>query len=118
MTLRCRALEESVEAERAAHLESKFNAEIIQVSYCYYSLSVESAYSFIKFCVLLQSLNIKKLNLLLEANKNWAKNLQKNLKTLTNNVRISVLKQLQRKNSKKRLSKSWKGIYFTKHEVN
>lgn len=31
-TIRCRALEESVEAERAAHLESKFNAEIIQVA--------------------------------------------------------------------------------------
>lgn len=31
MTMRCRALEESVEAERGAHLESKFNAEIIQV---------------------------------------------------------------------------------------
>lgn len=30
-TLRVRKLEENIEAERAAHLESKFNSEIIQV---------------------------------------------------------------------------------------
>ena len=28
---RIKALEESIEAERAAHLESKFNSEIVQV---------------------------------------------------------------------------------------
>nr|XP_039271478.1 coiled-coil domain-containing protein 171-like isoform X1 [Styela clava] len=33
LNLRCHALEESVEAERAAHLESKFNAEIIQLKH-------------------------------------------------------------------------------------
>ena len=31
---RLRAVEESVESERAAHLETKFNSEIVQVMFC------------------------------------------------------------------------------------
>ena len=31
---RLRAVEESVESERAAHLETKFNSEIVQVRFC------------------------------------------------------------------------------------
>lgn len=32
-TVRIKKLEENIEAERAAHLESKFNSEIIQVNF-------------------------------------------------------------------------------------
>jgi len=43
LSQRARSLEECVEAERAAHLESKFNSEIIQVSSkVVYSLNIFS----------------------------------------------------------------------------
>ena len=47
MLQRARSLEECVEAERAAHLESKFNSEIIQVNHI---LSALAQTQFSLFC--------------------------------------------------------------------
>ena len=41
---RVKTLEESIEAERAAHLESKFNSEIIQVAASCHSLTTDTFY--------------------------------------------------------------------------
>ena len=39
---RLRAVEESIESERAAHLETKFNSEIVQVNVTYLLVLIEA----------------------------------------------------------------------------